>query len=142
MLTDALGRRTFRPALILKPQRHSDTEYLHVTLNLGGVRKTALVHQLVLAAFVGPCPDGQEVLHSDDCGENNKLTNLRYGTRSENNLDKVRNGNDHNATKTHCPQRHRYTPENTYHYGNRRQCKACTMARAAARRQARKECAA
>ena len=31
-----------------------------------------------------------------------------------------------NAAKTHCPQRHRYTPENTLHLSNgRRRCRTC-----------------
>jgi hypothetical protein len=52
------------------------------------------VHQLVLLAFRGPCPSGMECLHNDDVKNNNELTNLRYGTRSENNKDRVRTGHD------------------------------------------------
>ena len=41
-----------------------------------------------------------------------------------------------NARKTHCPQGHEYTPENTYvertRYGTGRKCKACQRERAAA----------
>lgn len=29
------------------------------------------------------------------------------------------------AHRTHCPAGHEYTPENTYRYGNQRQCRAC-----------------
>ena len=42
------------------------------------------VHKLVLAAFVGPRPDGQQALHRDDNPENARLDNLRYGTPLEN----------------------------------------------------------
>ncbi|MFL5913146.1 MAG: hypothetical protein ACJ768_21580 [Gaiellaceae bacterium] len=39
------------------------------------------------------------------------------------------------ARRTHCPQGHEYTPENTYlrkdrAEGTQRQCRACTIARA------------
>lgn len=50
------------------------------------------VHVLVLESFVGPCPTGHEGLHFDDNPDNNVLTNLRWGTRSDNLHDAVRNG--------------------------------------------------
>jgi DNA-binding transcriptional regulator YiaG len=46
----------------------------------------------MLIAFVGPCPDGCEGLHWDDNAANNTLLNLRWGTRSANLHDAVRNG--------------------------------------------------
>ena len=52
-----------------------------------GVRtrsKWYFVHRLVLAAFVGPCPEGQEVLHKNHKRNDNRLENLRYGTHVEN----------------------------------------------------------
>jgi len=45
------------------------------------------VHRLVLLAFVGPLPDGLESRHLDGNPENNKLSNLCYGTASENTND-------------------------------------------------------
>lgn len=39
--------------------------------------------------------------------------------------------------RTHCPQGHEYTSENTYNYGTGRQCKACARVRAKAQRQKR-----
>lgn len=50
------------------------------------------VHRLMLTAFVGPCPEGHEGLHGDDCAAHNVLTNLRWGTRSQNIHDGIRNG--------------------------------------------------
>lgn len=50
------------------------------------------LHALVLHVFIGPKPPGHEGLHWDDDPANNRLTNLRWGTRSDNNLDAVRNG--------------------------------------------------
>lgn len=49
-------------------------------------------HVLVLTMFVGPCPDGREGLHWDGDKTNNDVSNLRWGTRSENMKDAVRQG--------------------------------------------------
>ena len=49
-------------------------------------------HQLVLNAFIGPGPKGQESLHINGKSLENNLSNLRYGTRKENHLDSVRHG--------------------------------------------------
>jgi hypothetical protein len=96
---------------------------LMVELGRGNYR---LVHRLVLEAFVGPCPEGQEGLHWDDDPLNNRLTNLRWGTSSENKHDSVRNGNHANARKTHCKRKHEYTLENTYvSTAGTRVCRTC-----------------
>ena len=42
------------------------------------------VHQVVLLAFVGPVPAGQEVRHKDGDPSNCCLGTLEYGTRSQN----------------------------------------------------------
>lgn len=34
-------------------------------------------------------------------------------------------GDHHQQFKTHCPQRHEYTEENTYRWNNERHCKQC-----------------
>lgn len=88
--------------------------HLHVTLSAGNVQTTRYVHKLVAEAFIGPCPDGQEVRHWDGNPANNTVGNLRYGTRAENLLDAVRHGTHYNTQKTHCDSGHEFTPENTY----------------------------
>lgn len=50
------------------------------------------VHRLVLAAFVGECPEGMECRHLDGDHTNNRLENLRWGTRVQNAQDRVRHG--------------------------------------------------
>lgn len=62
--------------------------YLHVVLRRDGKSLTYEVHTLVAAAFMGPRPfvDSQ-IRHMDGNPLNNNVDNLRYGTRSENQLD-------------------------------------------------------
>jgi hypothetical protein len=49
-------------------------------------------HQLVLTAFVGPCPDGLVGRHENDTPLDNRLSNLSWGTQKENIHDAIRNG--------------------------------------------------
>lgn len=48
-------------------------------------------HQLILLAFIGPCPEGMEGCHENDVKSDNRLTNLSWGTRSKNCKDAYRN---------------------------------------------------
>ena len=90
--------------------------------------KVMYVHRLVLEAFVGPCPEGNVARHLDDDKSNNHLSNLVWGTESQNAYDKVRNGNDHYAKRSACKWGHEFTPENTKRnprYPGTRYCKTC-----------------
>jgi hypothetical protein len=51
-----------------------------------------VVHQAVAKAFIGPRPRDREVCHWDGNASNNRLRNLRWGTRSDNAKDAVRHG--------------------------------------------------
>lgn len=79
-------------------------KYLRVELRNGrkSTRRYAFVHHLVLEAFVGPRPKGKEACHWDDIASNNKLSNLRWGTKKENTEDLIRNG--HSLCGTRNPQ--------------------------------------
>jgi hypothetical protein len=50
------------------------------------------VHRLVLLAFCGPAPSGQEARHLDGIRTNNCGDNLCWGTRQENAQDRFRHG--------------------------------------------------
>lgn len=62
----------------------------YLTVELGA--KARKVHRLVLEAFVGPAPEGCVGAHNDGCRLNNRLENLRWATRAENEADKIRHG--------------------------------------------------
>jgi hypothetical protein len=62
------------------------------TSSPGGRSQTTAVHRIVLEAFVGPCPEGMECCHNDGNPRNNNVTNLRWDTRSANQMDSVRHG--------------------------------------------------
>lgn len=70
------------------------TAYGHLKIRLlcNRVRKSHYVHRLVMAAFVGPCPEGKEVAHYNGIAWDNRLSNLRYATPKENHADKHRHG--------------------------------------------------
>lgn len=61
-----------------------------VCLNRPDVQETKLVHRLVLAAFAGDCPPGNEACHNDGNALNNRLSNLRWDTPQSNADDRVR----------------------------------------------------
>lgn len=88
-----LGRvrsRARGPLRILKSAPNSQG-YLQVVF---GRRDSQKIHRLVAAAFIGPCPIGQEVRHKDDNPGNARWDNLEYGTRSQNRMDCVLRGRD------------------------------------------------
>lgn len=78
--------------LLIKQYLNTVTGYLHVKLNLNGRKKTHSVHRLVASAWIGGCPEGQEVRHGPNGKTDNSAHHLRYGTRRENHLDKRRDG--------------------------------------------------
>lgn len=118
----------------------ANTGYRVVNLWLEGESKTHQVHRLVLEAFVGPCPKGKMGLHWDDDKDNNRLSNLRWGSRSENARDSVRNGIHHESVKVECSRGHALKGANLREGSlkvGRRDCKACSRERETARREGR-----
>lgn len=94
------------------------------------------VHRFAYETFVGPIPDGCEIDHVkargcrfNDCSnpahleavthrENMRRGDIEFGIRS---------------AKTHCPQGHPYSADNTYVYQGSRTCRTCNRRHALAR---------
>jgi hypothetical protein len=66
--------------------------YGRVQLSLNGKTKRFIVHRLVLAAFIGPCPPNMEGAHLDGNPSNNRLDNLKWCTSTENHWHKRAHG--------------------------------------------------
>lgn len=97
-----------------------------VALHTPRPRLRRKVHQLVAEAFIGPRPEGQQTRHLDGNHQNNRLSNLAYGTPSQNRQDQMQHGTHHQVLKTECPKGHPYNEANTHINSNgHRICKAC-----------------
>lgn len=77
--------------------------------------KTVIIHrhlyQLVRGVTLGRW---QFVCHSCDTPNCLSIEHLWVGTPKENSEDATRKGRHHNTVRTHCPEGHEYTPENTF----------------------------
>lgn len=83
----------------LKPQEAKG--YLQVFLSHDdGVKRWRKVHHLVLEAFIGPPGEGQIGLHGREGSLCNHVSNLYWGTYSQNSKDdRERDGTDINGSK-------------------------------------------
>jgi len=67
--------------------------YRSILLRTPAGRRRFLIHRLVATAFIGPPPTREhECAHWDNDRLNNRVTNLRWATKTENQLDKHRHG--------------------------------------------------
>lgn len=89
------------PTPVMVATRKDRGGYVKAKIGRGQTRRDVFVHRLVLEAFVGPCPEGMETLHDDNDRTNNKLGNLKWGTRQENVNDMVRHGTKPLGDRTH-----------------------------------------
>lgn len=74
----------------LREPQNVGSGYLQLNLNRDGIKEQFYVHALVLRAFIGECPINMERNHLDGNKHNNRLDNLEYCTRSENEIHKRR----------------------------------------------------
>lgn len=94
---------------------------------------TTSVSRMVAEAFI-PNPNGHPLVrHWDDNPRNNVVDNLVWGTYSENQYDRVRNGIYVNKEmlKTHCKNGHPLIEGNIYRVSSNptwRRCRTCILA--------------
>lgn len=128
--SDGIVRR--RRGNILKPGTGTKG-HQYVNLFNGGTKQTTkFVHHLVLVAFVGPRPDGTECCHNNGDPSDNRLSNLRWGTSSDNHHDMVRHGRHAFSRRTHCAAGHLLEAPNiapSVAYRSGRTCLACRRTR-------------
>lgn len=85
---------------LLKIIKNKANTYSVVGLCVDGKVTKVYVHFLVLLAFVGPRPPGYVSRHFPDRDRtNNRLTNLSWGTYTDNQLDRAAHGTDHRGVK-------------------------------------------
>lgn len=72
----------------IKLQKDKDG-YCVVCFCSDGAKKTIKVHHMVLLTFSGECPEGMECRHLDGNQVNNHVSNLAWGTKTENGNDRV-----------------------------------------------------
>lgn len=94
-------------------------------------------HRLAYESIVGPIPDGLQLDHLCRVRHCVNPAHLEAVTARVNTL----RGNSTSALnhrKTHCPQGHEYSPENTYQGKKARHCRACARNYQARRREQRR----
>lgn len=87
--------RPFRnyPAGMVLRQKCDVNGYMQIALHRHGQCTHFLVHRLVARTFLGEPPTScHQTAHNDGNRKNNHLSNLRWATPSENNLDRARHG--------------------------------------------------
>jgi len=78
---------------------YTDTDgYRSVVLSRDGKTSTRRIARLVLTAFESPC-EGREAGHDDDDPQNDKLSNLFWQTRAENEAQKTTHGRRPKSTR-------------------------------------------
>lgn len=133
------GRGYVRKGRILKVHPHPHTGHLLVKLKPNNVVAPCRVHVLVMRAFVGPPRRGLEVCHNNGIPDDNRLSNLRYGTTRENRLDAVIHGTHNMARKRHCKSGHPFDAINTINRRDgSRDCRTCRYERTRASRERRR----
>lgn len=66
--------------------------YKAIHLVRNGKSYKRYIHRLLLETFVGPCPKNKQCRHLDGNKLNLNLSNLKWGTRRENQHDRMKHG--------------------------------------------------
>lgn len=124
----------------IETDRHLDFPFCRTRpiAHIGNVNAAVSRHAWIF--HHGPVPEGLVVRHKagvchDVEARCFNVRHLELGTQSENMLDKAIDGTGRMGTKTHCPEGHELTPDNTYNVPPTvrrpkgfRQCRICKTA--------------
>ena len=66
--------------------------YFQTSIMVGGKSVKRLIHRMILETFISSRPDGMQCRHLDGNKRNNHISNLKWGTHSENANDMHRHG--------------------------------------------------
>lgn len=105
--------------------------YARVELNKENKAKKYTVHSLVANTFIAK-PDGDNLIvrHGVNGVSDNSVDNLSWGTHSDNEYDKQRDGTNPLVNRTRCPRNHPLISINLRPNKKGRECLACSRARA------------
>lgn len=92
---------------VYRPRFKDERPYFAIRVMVNGRRRNLYVHRLVCLAFKGPAPPKHDAAHHDGNSVNNLPSNLKWATRKENNVDKIRHGtipkgDQNNRSKLRC----------------------------------------
>jgi len=92
--SDLVGRTGFSKPHRIKKQTDGGNHYNQIMVwdEQKKSPRARLVHHLVLEAFSGPRPAGAVARHLNGNSRDNRACNLKWGTRSENQIDMVNHG--------------------------------------------------
>ena len=121
----------------MKESKPGNLPYFTVTLYKDGKRHHLYVHRLVLEAFVGACPDGKEARHLNGDCQDNRLKNLKWGSKKKNAKDKVKHHVHCKKCKRPLKGHNKMIVSNGA--GKAKICRHCHNARSRLRRQQKKE---
>lgn len=74
--------------------------YKTIFLTKDKERYKRFIHRLLLEIFIGKCPKGMECRHLNGNRLDNRLSNLKWGTRRENQRDRLFNNKDNRGEKS------------------------------------------
>ncbi|MFC8732197.1 hypothetical protein ACFT5B_07045 [Luteimicrobium sp. NPDC057192] len=128
-LANELGadrRRITKIAQRRRWRRH-EGEWLFTDEQADEIRRTIRSYDEHVPMTGTPC----RVEGCDQTARFKGMCNTHYRRVSRHGSTEKRDGSDWQRAKTHCPNGHEYTPENTYRFADgRRRCRACRLERA------------